>query len=67
MGRRHCIKRISLSNKKEEDDTKKKIDGFDEKIGVEMKFEKIVKALVAACPEATTIANRRGEKPGEAV
>ena len=44
-----------------------KIDGFDEKIGVEMKFEKIVKALVAACPEATTAANRRGEKPGEAV
>ena len=44
-----------------------KIDGFDEKIGVEMKFEKIVKALVAACPEATTVANRRGEKPGEAV
>ena len=44
-----------------------KVDGFDEKTGVEMKFEKIVKALVAACPEATTIANRRGEKPGEAV
>ena len=44
-----------------------KVDGFDEKTGVEMKFEKIVKALVAACPEATTVANRRGEKPGEAV
>lgn len=31
----------------------------------EMKFEKIVKALVANYPEATTVTNRRGEKPCE--
>jgi len=30
-----------------------------------VKIDKIVKALVAAYPEAVTVKNRKGEKPGE--
>lgn len=46
---------------------KRRCEDFEEerRKRAEMKFEKIVKALVANYPEATTVTNRRGEKPCE--
>ena len=45
-----------LEEEKEEIERRKRVD---------VKIDKIVKALVAAYPEAVTVKNRKGEKPGE--
>ena len=53
--------------KQEEEDDTKKNRWFRRENRSGNEIRENCKGAVAACPEATTVANRRGEKPGEAV